>query len=48
MHPVQDFSGGGYVDYIVAFSAPEQMKSVEDKNVDEEFDKLVKLRLGQK
>jgi curved DNA-binding protein CbpA len=48
MHPVQDFSGGGYVDYIVAFSAPEQMKSIEDKNVDEEFDKLVKFRLGQK
>jgi curved DNA-binding protein CbpA len=44
MHPVQDFSGGGCVDYIVAFSPPEEMKSVEEKNVEEEFERLIKLR----
>jgi hypothetical protein len=44
LHPVQDFSGGGCVDYVVAFSAPEEMKNIEEKNVEEEFEKLVKLR----
>ena len=44
MHPVQDFSGDGCVDYVVAFSAPEEMKSVEEKNVEEEFKKLKELR----
>jgi len=45
MHPVQDFSGGGCVDYVVAFSPPEEMKNVEEKNVEEEFEKLLKFRL---
>jgi FPC/CPF motif-containing protein YcgG len=44
MHPVQDFSGGGCVDYVVAFSHPEEMKVFEEKNVEEEFEKLKKLR----
>jgi curved DNA-binding protein CbpA len=44
MHPVQDFSGGSCVDYVVAFSPPEDMKIIEEKNVEEEFEKLVKLR----
>ena len=44
MHPVQDFSGGGCVDYVVAFSAPEEMKVLEEKNVLEEFEKLRQLR----
>jgi hypothetical protein len=44
MHPVQDFSGGGCVDYVVAFSPPEEMKVFEEKNVVEEFERLKKLR----
>ena len=44
MHPVQDFSGGGCVDYVVAFSPPEEMKYGEEKNVEEEFERLIKLR----
>jgi hypothetical protein len=32
------------VDYVVAFSPPEELKHVEEKNVEEEFEKLVKLR----
>ena len=44
MHPVQDFSGGGCVDYVVAFSPPEEMKVFEEKNVVEEFEKLKNLR----
>jgi curved DNA-binding protein CbpA len=44
MHPVQDFSGGSCVDYVVAFSEPEKIKNIEEKNVEEEFNKLVKLR----
>jgi FPC/CPF motif-containing protein YcgG len=44
MHPVQDFSGGGCVDYVVAFSPPEEMKVFEEKNVEEEFERLKKLR----
>ena len=44
VHPVQDFSGGGCLDYVVAFSPPEEMKNIEEKNVEEEFEKLVKLR----
>jgi hypothetical protein len=44
MHPVQDFSGGGCVDYVLAFSPPEEMKVLEEKNVEEEFEKLKKLR----
>ena len=44
LHPVQDFSGSGCLDYVVAFSAPEEMKNIEEKNVEEEFEKLVKLR----
>jgi len=46
MHPVQDFSGGGCVDYVVAFSPPEEMKVVEEKNVEEEFEKLKNLRIA--
>ena len=44
MHPVQDFSGGGCVDYVLAFSPPEELKVLEEKNVEEEFEKLKKLR----
>jgi hypothetical protein len=46
MHPVQDFSGGGCVDYVVAFLPPEEMKIVEEKNVEEEFEKLKNLRIA--
>lgn len=44
MHPVQDFSGSGCVDYVLAFSPPEELKVLEEKNVEEEFEKLKKLR----
>ena len=46
MHPVQDFSGGGCVDYVVAFSPPEEMKVFEEKNVVEEFEKLKNSRIA--
>jgi hypothetical protein len=46
MHPVQDFSGGGCVDYVVAFSPPEEMKVIEEKNVEEEFEKLKNSRIA--
>lgn len=44
MYPVQDFSGDGCVDYVLAFSPPEELKVLEEKNVEEEFEKLKKLR----
>ena len=44
LHPVQDFSGGSCVDYVVAFSPPEEMKIFKEKNVVEEFERLKKLR----
>jgi len=46
LHPVQDFSGGGCVDYVVAFSPPEEMKVFEEKNVVEEFEKLKNSRIA--
>jgi len=46
LHPVQDFSGGGCVDYVVAFSPPEEMKIFEEKNVVEEFEKLKNSRIA--
>jgi len=45
MHPVQDFSGGCCVDYVVAFSPPEEIKGFEEKNVEEEFEKLKNSRI---
>jgi len=46
VHPVHDFSCGDCVDYVVAFSPPEELKVFEEKNVVEEFEKLKQSRLG--